>query len=293
MNDGRDFESYVSTVYSALLNMKGGKIVVSQRTTMIGKSGAPHELDIYYEFLSANVKHKVAIEVKDTTRPVEKADIMEFDAKIRDIGGLIGVVVSKNGYQSGAVEYAKHWNIMLLESKDLPAIGHLIANILAVSLLPDENCHGEPFWVIMEKDNSEYQLTGSYYTISPFGSKNRHVPLMYSKKHAEILFRQCKLDGNEWAIRGLPRYTLKGFIQLIELFESRGFEAAICFWPPGADETYPPVGFPISNEQLALEYYGEIVPKIGENITTEEAPPKNRRNFLRENTSRPTTTRSR
>jgi hypothetical protein len=53
MNDGKELESYVSTVYSALLNMKGEKIIVSQRTTIIGKSGAPHELDIYYEFLSA------------------------------------------------------------------------------------------------------------------------------------------------------------------------------------------------------------------------------------------------
>jgi len=262
MNDGKELESYVSTVYSALLNMKGEKIIVSQRTTIIGKSGAPHELDIYYEFLSAGIKHRVAIEVKDTSRPVEKADVMEFDSKIRDIGGLIGVVVSKNGYQSGAIEYAKHWNIMLLESKDLPAIGYLIANVLAVSLLPDENSRGDPFWTIMEKDDSDYKINGNYFTIALIGSNDRYVPLMYSKRHAEILFRQYKLSEDKWAIRSLHRLTLKALNEIVEHHSRYGFKIAISFWPPGADETHLGVSFPISSHQLALEYYDESTLKI-------------------------------
>jgi hypothetical protein len=106
---------------------------------------------------------------------------------------------------------------------------------------------------------------------------------MYSKRHAEILFRQHKLSEDKWAIRGLHRLTLKALNEIVEHHSRYGFKIAISFWPPGADETYPGVNFPISSQQLALEYYDENTPKIDRNIPSETVSPKNRRDFLREN----------
>lgn len=41
-------ESYVQFVYSSLLNMKDQGVVVSSNAIIKGRSGAKHEIDVYY-----------------------------------------------------------------------------------------------------------------------------------------------------------------------------------------------------------------------------------------------------
>jgi hypothetical protein len=80
-----------------------------------GASGVERQVDIYWEFKTAGVKYRLIIECKDykTSVPLEKIDA--FHAKVTDIGGAIGVFVSKNGYQRGAIELARKYGIQLRE----------------------------------------------------------------------------------------------------------------------------------------------------------------------------------
>ncbi len=258
MNDGRSLESYVQYVYNELLNLRGESVLVTMRPRLRGKSDAMHEVDVYYEFERAGVRHRVAIECKDHGRPVSKGDVMEFYGKVNDIvGGVSAIVVSRNGYQEGAVTFAKMWNIELLTVKDLPSLGQLLARRLEDNALPDETCVGEPFWTVMEMNDG--RNTGTYFCQVYEGRKI--VPLFLSKVHAQSVIQQAGLDPQRWAVRGLPRRVLRSFILMMQLMENSGTTVGICFRQPG-EPTSPFISLAITRDELAEEYYGEPIPRI-------------------------------
>jgi hypothetical protein len=265
MKPGSSLENDVQSVYSRLLNMRDEGVVVGRRVLMAGKSGVQHEVDVYYEFSRAGVRHRVAIECKDWAAPLSKGQIQEFESKIRDIGGIVGIVVSRAGYQSGAEAFAKHHDILPLVFDDLPSLGVLLAQRLTTVALPDETYWGEPFWIIMEMRNGK--VTGSHYGTVDQASGKRMIPLTFSKAHAQRLFREAGLDPSRWAVRGLPRFALRAFLITLEVYETRmDAGAVICFVPPGAPSDYPFVGLPVSRDDLRREYYGESISSIGDAV---------------------------
>lgn len=253
MNYILNLEQDVQGIYSFLLNMKDEGVMVGRRVIMTGKSGAQHEVDVYYEFEKAGLRHRVAIECKDWSSPVSKGQIQEFESKIRDIGSIVGVVISKNGYQSGAEVFAKHHDISLLKFDDLPKLNMLIGERLKTVALPDESYIGEPFWIIMEMDNGT--VTGSHYgQIDPATGKGI-IPLLFYKAHAELLMKRESLDPAKWAVRGLPKYAFRAFLAMLRLYErDQKTSAAICFLQPDADTDTPFLAILASSDSLAKDY---------------------------------------
>jgi len=261
MKPGSSLENDVQHVYSFLLNMRDEGVVVGTRVFMTGKSGAQHEVDVFYEFNKAGIRHRVAIECKDWAYPVTKGQIQEFESKLRDIGNITGVVVSRNGYQSGADIIAKHCDIVLLRFDDLPTINILIAERLRTVALPSEDYRGEPFWIIMEIRDGK--VTGTHFGRKDPASGRTQIPLTLSKPHAERLFLEAGLDVNRWAVRGLPRYAFRAFLIQLELYEKKKNACAlICFLPPGSRPDAQFIGVHASREDLIRDYYGEPVPSI-------------------------------
>lgn len=261
-NDGNSLESYVQHVYQSLLNLRDEGVLVSKKAKLRGKSGAMHEVDVFYEFVRAGIRHRVAVECKDLSRPVEKGDITEFHGKVQDIGGINALVVSRSGYQKGARLYAKHWDILLLDSGELPTLNILLASRLEAVALPDETYVGEPFWTIMELRDG--RVTGSYFChVTEDGS--RRIPLTFSKPHAQQIFTQAGLNPTEWGVRGMPRHVLRAFIlmmELMELMERQKGGAMLCMKHPGETPDTPFLGVPIARDELELEYYGEKIPRV-------------------------------
>lgn len=263
MNKGEELEKYVEFVYSSLLNMKDEGVLVSRDTTIIDSAGESHQIDVYYQFERAGVTHKVCIECKNHRSPVKQSVIREFYTKLHDISGVIGVVVSGSGYQSGAISFAKKKQILLLKTSDLPAINILLADKLKSVALPDESYIGEPFWTIMEL--REGRITGSFYGGVELQGSNGAIPLAFSKVHAQQYFHEKRLNPSEWAVRGLPRRSLKALIYQLELFERNNKWASLLFKLPGInlDKSFYPLK--ITREELASDYYGEAVPRIKTN----------------------------
>ena len=157
-----EFEEHVREVYNVLLKLENESILITRDATLIGRrSGTPHQIDVFYEFERAKIRHRVAIECKYKSRPVEKSDVSNFYGIIQDIGNVIGVMISKSGYQSGAQQFAEAHNIMPLTLADLPDISTLLGKLIEKYFLPDENTIGEPFWVIMELNNNG-KVNGNY-----------------------------------------------------------------------------------------------------------------------------------
>jgi Restriction endonuclease len=272
MNEGIEFEEYVRDIYSMLLNLKDEGVIVSRNTTIRGKSGVDYKIDVYYEFMLAGIRHRVIIECKDWKDPVNRDMVNVLESKIRDIPGVVGLIISRNGYQSGAKQFADHHGILALTPDELPSLNFLIAERLKTVALPDENCIGEPFWTIM--DMREGENTGSWTLFRPPGSdQNPFLPLFFSKYHAELSLQQAKKfngrDISKCAVRGLPRYVLRAFILQMEFFEIRhelfkmtNADLMLMFLLPNAGEDEHFIQIPITREQLMNEYYGEQIPSI-------------------------------
>lgn len=183
--------------------------------------------------------------------------------------GVIGVIISKVGYHSGATNFAKKKGILALTIDELPFLGDAIARRLAAVALPDENCIGEPFWTIMMTRDGKN--TGVWFALR-FDSNDEKVsiPLFFSKYHAERFFKQRRMNKNKWAIKGLPRHVLRGLIIQIEGSEIRhelfnemdSSGAVLMFLPPDAKQSDYLQPVPITREQLMSQYYGENVPSI-------------------------------
>ncbi|MCT7908745.1 restriction endonuclease [Arcobacter lacus] len=218
MKLGTELESYIQYVYEVMLNLKSENILVSKNAMMIGKSSAKHEIDVFYQFEKANVIHKVAIECKDTTAPVSKGKVQEFIAKIQDLTNVIGIMVSRNGYQSGAEDFGKYHGLLMLRTQDLPSIADLLRNQITKFFLPHSDDIGEPFWAIMEIDKDK-EINGNYYVLSETTNSYNGVALFFSKYDAELQLSRLP-DKSNWAIRGLRQYHLKGIISWSKLYNN-------------------------------------------------------------------------
>jgi len=258
MNNGRKLEGYVQRQYEFLLNMKDEGVKVQLNKKLDGKSGATHQIDVYYEFEFGRRKHRVAIECKDHAKPIDKDRVQSFALKLQDIGNISGEIVSASGYQSGAQKIANHYDIVLKTTNDLPSTPHVLAMRLETVALPDETYKAEPFWVIMEQ--VEGKVTGSYYGSAQ--ESRKFLPMFFSKYHAQLLFDENRLEKDRWCIRGLPRYALRAFILMLDLLKLQGVEPMIVFRPPGDISQLGYTGFVTDRDLLSKEYYCGKVPKV-------------------------------
>lgn len=227
-NTGEKLESYVQYVYSKLLELNDyDDVMVSTNVTIKGKSGATNEFDVFYQFQHLNIECKVVMECKDWNHPVPVGEIRDFVAKIEDVGmgQVIGVMISKNGYQSGALKYAETNGIKLLTEGDLPCISQILLQIIQKAFLPTERSIGEPFWIIMECDNGS--VIGSYFSFQETEENEPLIPLFYSNKIAELFLSRYEA-ADCYCVRGVTQYQLRGLLELEELCN---FKFAIFYLP--------------------------------------------------------------
>jgi len=210
-----EFEEQVRQVYNTLLNLKDEGTVVARNVKMKGRDGIPHQFDVFYQFTRGGLTHGVAIECKNTRRPVEKNDVMAFKSKIDDVPGLRGLVVAKKGFQQGARIYAEKNGVDAIEASELPGVGELLAARLESVALPDENMIGEPFWAIFE-------IRDGKNTGSALGNLEEDIKtgfLFFSKPSAQRYVNAMPpSEHKKWAVRGLPQRCLRTFILIIDAF---------------------------------------------------------------------------
>lgn len=119
-NTGKNSEYLIQEYYQNILDHQSAEIGympvdVEHDIVLTGKSGATHQIDVYWEFKIARTTYKTIIEVKDWKTKVKKEQIASFHSVLDDItGNPKGIYVSFSGFQEGAVKYAKHHGIELL-----------------------------------------------------------------------------------------------------------------------------------------------------------------------------------
>lgn len=106
-----EYEKLTQSIYQLLIQEQGHKnIEVKHNTTVTGKSGATHQVDVYWEFQIAGKTYKTFIECKHYKSAVSIGHIRNFYGVLEDVG-TNGIFVTKVGYQSGAEKFAKYYGI--------------------------------------------------------------------------------------------------------------------------------------------------------------------------------------
>ena len=96
-----------------------GNVSVEHNVTLVGKSGAPRQVDVLLRHKQGLYEHLVIVECKWLATPVERLHIDALATTVRELGASRGVIFSRKGFQSGALAQAKHENIDLFQVRDL------------------------------------------------------------------------------------------------------------------------------------------------------------------------------
>ena len=99
--------------------------ILRRNVVLPGASGAAHEIDLVLDAPLAGRTWHVAVECKDHARPVEKETAAGFRAVLLDVNErlpeeekMTGMLVSRSGFQSGAIALAGHCGICLMEIRE-------------------------------------------------------------------------------------------------------------------------------------------------------------------------------
>ncbi|MCW2256878.1 hypothetical protein M2263_002969 [Providencia alcalifaciens] len=210
----QDLESYVQSVYQQLLDIQGNKTMVARNVQISGREGSCYQIDVYYEFEMAGIRHRVAVECKNRSRPLERESVLAFHSKIHQCCLSHGIIVSSSSFQKGAREFAEKNNVTLMNYSELPSIGNLLSRRLTNVVIPDEDSIGQPFWTIF--DIEEY---------SPFGHTNAKNEIMtaflfLSRAHAQQFLKSQNL-GSKWQVREMAQRHLSCYILICDAFNAR------------------------------------------------------------------------
>lgn len=115
--DWREFEEATKTILestgSVVTNFK-----VNGKKKFKSIIGEEYEIDASVEFeMFKEAKFLVLIECKSKKQgnKVERDEVLAFNSKIRALNAQKGIFFTTSGYQKGAIEYAKHNSIALVQ----------------------------------------------------------------------------------------------------------------------------------------------------------------------------------
>jgi len=112
VSDWGGFELLVAQLHET------GQVSVEHNITLMGRSGAPRQIDVLVRHREGLYEHLIVVECKYRNSPVERLHVDALATTIREVGAARGVIFSVEGFQSGAVEQAKHENISLFRVRE-------------------------------------------------------------------------------------------------------------------------------------------------------------------------------
>jgi len=98
---------------------KTGDVSVEHNVVLVGRSGAPRQIDVLIRHKQGLYEHLVVAECKFWNTPVDRATVDSLATTIREVGASRGVIFSSKGFQSGAITQAKADHVDLFHVRDL------------------------------------------------------------------------------------------------------------------------------------------------------------------------------
>ena len=109
----QDYEKAARDIYEAILRREGSNAEVRHNVNVQGRSGVAHQVDVYWKFRQAGLEHAVIIDCKDFARPISLEKVRNWFGVKSDVPNAHAVLVTREGYQSGAADFARSYGISL------------------------------------------------------------------------------------------------------------------------------------------------------------------------------------
>lgn len=117
--DATEYEAVTAALYEVLGKSTGATVIgYGPECKVPGKSGGEHQIDVLIEQSNGLQSIRTAIECKYWNKRVPRDRVLAFVGVLEDTNIEKGVIVSKEGFQSGAMEVAKARNIDLVEMRE-------------------------------------------------------------------------------------------------------------------------------------------------------------------------------
>lgn len=155
------YEQFVGKLISLLgENDLINKPSIQQRRKITGRTGQVYEIDLSYTFSVAEADYLTAIECKCWRHRVGRNIVSAFKTVTDDIGAHKGIVVTTQGFQSGAIEAAGSYGIALMK---VSTKGHL--EVI-------QHLHGED-----ERAKEDLRSAGEYEASQPLSHITGVAPM--------------------------------------------------------------------------------------------------------------------
>ncbi len=133
-NKNTDYEKLVAEIHQGMLKYEGFEnIRAEHNVTLTGKSGATHQIDVFWEFKAAGTIYRTCIECKNYSSAVKKSHVAAFAEILKDIGNANGIIATTLSFQKGARLLAEHNNIRLVIVNPLLKEIHITMNPIATN----------------------------------------------------------------------------------------------------------------------------------------------------------------
>lgn len=107
-----EYEKEVAALLQALgRDLPGFQV---QHLETVSTPDGSYKIDVTARFSQLGVDFLILVECKDHARPVERKDVQVLADKLRAASAQKGILFSTNGFQKGAIEYAKARRIALV-----------------------------------------------------------------------------------------------------------------------------------------------------------------------------------
>ncbi len=117
--DWKTYENITKYIYEKLGVEFGIKIEgYGNKFKIQGKSGVKHQIDVLTSQSDSTTTAKTAIECKYWNKKVSKDAVMKLSSIIQDSDIDKGIIVSKSGFTKDAYNFAKHYNIDIVELRE-------------------------------------------------------------------------------------------------------------------------------------------------------------------------------
>lgn len=154
MNQNTEYERFTQEIYQQLVNLDVVRTTKVQHDVKLeGRSGQKHQIDVYWEYVIAGNKHRVAIECKNYNTLVPIGKVRDFKGVLDDLNGVNGIMVTKVGYQEGAKKYAQEYGISLKELRT-PRYGETIIGEI------ENHIHYEVRYTLFQVDEAWAEKNG-------------------------------------------------------------------------------------------------------------------------------------
>ena len=115
-NPNTKYELLVTEILQAIVNSEGYEnIRVEHNVEIIGRSGASHQMDVFWEFKIAGTTYRTCVECKNLQSSIKKTHVAAFAEILRDVDAN-GIIATSNTFQRGAKLLAAFNNIRLMQA---------------------------------------------------------------------------------------------------------------------------------------------------------------------------------